>query len=545
MKRRTFLRLSGQAQSTDSFPVINGDLSPYTGVWSMRQATHLARRLMFGANLDDISYFERLGMQQSVNNLLRPERKPPQPINDYNTDEFTDPDVGFGASWINAPRNIEVEGARIWSLKCWWMGNMIEQGRHISEKMLLFWFNHIPIQFYDIFFGRWDYRYLETLRVHSLGNFRDMIRAVCIDHAMLHYLNGQYNSKEAPDENFARELQELFCIGKGPNAAYTEGDVQEAAKVLTGWRVNYQNDEIYFSGYDHDKSDKVFSSFYGNKVIEGKTGQSGAQELDELLDMIFENSECALFICRKIYRYFVHHNITAWTEENIIAPLAEVFRNNNYEITPVLRTLFSSQHFFDQLRMGALIKSPTDFIASLYRDFNTAIPGRTQRRDRYQHNSHLVYQSYLFDQNLGDPPNVAGYPAYYQVPNFDKAWINTNTLPRRANLTDWILWAGVSSDNFVAQLNILGTVAKIPEAEDPNALIDFILKWQYPTAVSDNFRRQLKAILLSGQSNDYYWTNAWYEYLDDPDDEMKRETVRNRLLSFFYTLLHQEEYQLS
>ncbi|MEL6718062.1 MAG: DUF1800 family protein, partial [Bacteroidota bacterium] len=316
------------------------------------------------------------------------------------------------------------------------------------------------------------------------------------------------------------------------------------ARILTGWRVNYQTGKTFFAAARHDNSDKVFSEFYGNRVIKKVAGQNGSQELDELLDMIFDNEECALFICRKIYRFFVHHEIDEWTEEMIIAPLAEIFRNNGYEILPVLRTLFNSQHFLDQLRKGALVKSPLDFIVSMYRDFNTPIPEQTALRNRYEHNGHVVYQSYLFDQDIGDPPNVAGWPAYYQFPNYDKSWITTNTLPRRAAFTDWILWAGISADNFLAQLNLLDTVAQIPESDDPNKLVDFMIEWQYTTPVSDSFRQRLKAILLSGQVNDFYWTDAWFLYLENPNDEMRKETVLNRLKPFFYTLLHQEEYHL-
>lgn len=544
MKRRTFSHFPKSETATVAPTPVNGDLSPYNGEWSKFQIIHLSRRLLFGAKLEDIAHFENLSFEQAIEELLTPSPKPSVPVNNYNDGEYTDPEVPFGEPWINAAYDNEAEGRRIWSLKGWWLGNMIEQEHSIMEKMILFWFNHIPIKFYDVFRGKWDYDYIELLRTHALGNFKEMMRAITLDPAMLHFLNGQYNDKSAPDENYSRELQELFCIGKGPDANYTEGDVQAAARILTGWRVNYSTNRTFFAANRHDNDDKVFSEFYGNRIIKKTPGRNGSQELDELLDMIFDNQECALFICRKLYRFFVHHNIDEWAEEMIIVPLAAIFRDNNYEILPVLQTLFSSQHFFDQFRKGALVKSPLDFIVSLYRDFNTPIPAKNLLRNRYEHNGHVVYQSYLFDQDIGDPPNVAGWPAYYQIPNFDKSWINTNTLPRRAAFTDWILWAGISTDNFIAQLNLLDTVAQIPEADDPNKLVDFMIEWQYTTPLSASFRQRLKAILLSGQVNDYYWTDAWVRYLNNPNNEMRRETVLNRLKPFFYTLLHQEEYHL-
>jgi uncharacterized protein (DUF1800 family) len=551
MERRTFLHLRSKesepaaiqlpkAQTTDA------GLEPYEGPWETAQVTHLLRRTLFGAKWEDIRFFLEMSPGEAVQYLLAsPPSPPPPPVNDYNGEnDFIDPDVPAGETWINAPRNNEAEGHRIWTLKCWWYGNIIEQDRSIVEKMTLFWHNHIPIEFYGVFFGRWDYRYLETLRAHALGNFRSLVRAVTLDHAMLHYLNGQYNGAGAPDENYARELQELFCIGKGPDANYTEGDVQAAARILTGWRVDYETDEVKFFPWAHDTEDKQFSAFYGNRLISGRNEQSGAEELDELIDMLFDNHECALFLCRKLYRFFVHHDIDALTEEIVIIPLAEILRANNYEVVPVLQTLFSSQHFFDQSRKGALLKSPADFLASLYREFGTPIPPRELLRDRRQHNSHLVWISSVMSQNLGDPPNVAGWPAYYQIPAFDKAWITTNSLPRRAQFTDWILWAGISTDNFQSKLRILDIVEKIPEASDPNKLIDHLLAWMYSIEVTDKFKTKLKAILLASQLDDFYWTDAWINYLSDRNNEMRRNVVQNRLTNFFYTLLHQPEYHL-
>ncbi len=545
MKRSNFLHLTALAPPVEAPPLL-GDLSPYEGEWGMLEITHLLRRTLFGATLEDIRYFQERTLEETLDELLSPSAiVPPIPVNNYNDRQFIDPDVPFGETWIHAPFSDDAEPGRIWSLKGWWMHNMMTQDRSIHEKMILFWFNHIPIQFYEVFFARWDYLYIEMLRKQALGDVKSIVKAITLSPAMLHFLSGQYNHKDAPDENYGRELQELYCIGKGPNSQYTERDVQAAAKILTGWRTNYENDEHYFDEEAHDTSNKAFSAFYNNRIIMGREGAAGAEELDELLDMIFDNDECALFICRKLYRFFVYQGIDDWTEENIIAPLAETLRTSNYEIVPVLRQLFGSQHFFDFLRQGTIIKSPLDFIVSLCREFNAPIPPAEMLQDRYDFYGNLVYMSYIFDQDLGDPPNVAGWQAYHQIPNFDKSWITTNTLPNRASFVDWILWVGISTPNFLSQLNILGTVAKIAEALDPNELIDFMLKWQYPIEVDKTFHEQLREILLSGQTQDYYWTTAWYEYLAQPDDEMKRATVLNRLLPFFYTIFHQEEHQLS
>lgn len=520
-------------------------LTPYAGEWGLLQVTHLLRRLMFGAKAEDVAYFINKTPAEAVAELLSPTvGDPPLPVNDYNSDEISDPTVPWGETWIDAPYDDTVEANRIGSLKAWWIGNLIEQDRSILEKMVLFWHNHIPVEFYPVFSGRRDYDYLMKIRRLALDDFKELVLAMTLDPAMLIYLNGQFNSAGVPDENYARELQELFCIGKGPNANFTESDVQAAARVLTGWRFNWETNEVYFDEWAHDQDDKQFSAFYGERLIAGRTGQEGIKELEELLLMIFATDECALFICRKIYRFFVHHDINEITEEFVIEPLADIFRNNDYQIQPVLYALFTSEHFFDLTARGALLKSPLDYHIGMLREFGNPIPDRSMLRDRLQHNVSIVWMGDIQQQSLGDPPNVSGWPAYYQAPVYDKSWITTDSLPRRGLIADWLLWSGIATDNTQVPLDILGTVAKLPNPEDPNALIEVLASWQLGIDISDALRARLKSILLSGQISDYYWTDAWLAYRSDPDHDMKRETVRNRLLAFFYTFLHQEEYQL-
>lgn len=253
---------------------------------------------------------------------------------------------------------------------------------------------------------------------------------------MLRYLNGYLNVKTSPDENYGRELQELFTIGKGPNSKYTEGDVKAAAKVLTGYTVNATTISSAFDPTKHDTTNKQFSAFCNNKVITGKTGANGATELDDLLDMIFATDECALFICRKLYRFFVYYSIDAATEANVIAPLAAIFRSNNYEIKPVLQALLSSDHFFDPVNRACLIKSPIDFTVGLCRETEITFPATTDYINQYYMWDYLRTQAANMQQNLGDLPNVAGWPAYYQEPQYHELWINSDTLPRRNQLTD-------------------------------------------------------------------------------------------------------------
>ena len=141
-----------------------------------------------------------------------------------------------------------------------------------------------------------------------------MVNGVTKNAGMLIYLNGDKNAKTAPDENYARELQELFTLGKGPGSKYTEADVKAAARVLTGWRVERFGVTSYFDATRHETGDKVFSSFYNDTTIKGKSSAAGANETDELVDMIFQQNEVAMYLCRKLYRYFVYYDIDTTTE---------------------------------------------------------------------------------------------------------------------------------------------------------------------------------------------------------------------------------------
>ncbi len=173
---------------------------------------------------------------------------------------------------------------------------------------------------------------------------------------MLVYLNGQLNQAVAPDEIMDENCRSSSAVVRG-GSQYTEGDVKEAARVLTGWRNNANTISSFYDNNRHDKKNKQFSSFYNNTIITGKNGPTaGEEELDELLNMIFATNEVAEYMCRRLYRWFVYYDIDEMVENNIIKPLAVLFRNANYEVAPVLRTLLMSEHFFDILSRGCLIK---------------------------------------------------------------------------------------------------------------------------------------------------------------------------------------------
>jgi hypothetical protein len=277
--RRDFLRLPRQQEDDAPTTVrqtrgLLSGLNPYGGPWGQTQIVHTLKRLMFGAKQEDILYMATLPFDKAIKKLLSATPTPAPPVNDYNfyddfqKKDYVDKFVPWGETWINAKQDGEIEYFRNVSMKGWWLRNLMHQNTSIHEKLILFWHNHIPIQMVSgVYNACFSYKYLDTIRTHSLGNFKAMVKALTIDPAMLYYLNGTYNDANSPDENYARELQELFCIGKGPNSKYTEDDVKAAARVLTGWKADYIYPTTYFSVFAHDKNDKQFSEFYGNKVI--------------------------------------------------------------------------------------------------------------------------------------------------------------------------------------------------------------------------------------------------------------------------------------
>jgi uncharacterized protein (DUF1800 family) len=529
---------------------VTSGIHRYKGEWTQTQVAHLLRRTMFGARRSDVDHFLKHSPKKAVRELVRAESAlPGPPVNNYNDDKFTDPEIAAGADWtVSLKYDGMNNGRRRNSFKSWWLGLMLNQDRSLREKMVLFWHNHFVTESNNVDNALFCYSYNALLRRHALGNFRELTRAVSTEPAMLRYLNGYANTKKAPDENYGRELQELFTVGKGPDSHYTEADVKAAARVLTGYTVNYKTFSSSFDHNRHDESDKQFSAFYGDTTIRGIKGAGGSLELDRLLDMIFSREEVSCFICRKLYRFFVYHQIDDETEQNVIRPLAALFRRKNYEIKPVLEELLTSRHFFDPANYGSMIKSPVDFTVGLCREFEVRFPDADQYTDQYGFWEQVRNQAAGLQQNIGDPPNVAGWQAYYQQPEYDKLWISSDTLPKRNQFTDRMLGAGLGRNGKKIVIDPVAFAEGLPGAGDPDQLIANSVKALYSVDLSPDEMQFIKAnILLSGltgMASDHYWTNAWVAYMEKPDDKTARDTVTNKLKALYRHLMDLPEYQL-
>lgn len=548
-------------------PITSG-LNVYTGPWTDRQAIHLLKRTGFGFKKTDLDTITAMSITQAVDLILTIDPAiPSPPINNYEIEEPDENNLPYGDDWTTNPftnlgtGNI-TDRKRIQSLTAWMTNLAINQDISIREKMVLFWYHFIPIDFEFIKASsnqyisgnsaRVSYQYIKNLRAYSGGNFKALIREIATQPAMMYYLNNQANTKNAPDENFAREIMELFTLGKGSNSQYSQPDVIQAAKVLTGWRVqnlNTPNPTTDFVSNKHDESSKQFSPFFNNTIIPF----TGATELDAFIDMIFSKTEVvSQYICRRLYRFFVYYDIDQHIEDNVIIPLAQHFVANNWEILPVLEKLFKSEHFYDMANRGVYIKSPIDLFIGFIRTFNieTTIPDPTNHDTQYYIWKRINDLLYDMGQSMGSIPNVAGWQAFYQNPSFHEYWINSNTIQKRFAFIAYAFYGiplsrngyttTIKADTLTFVLQFSDTIC-----QDPNLLVAECIKYLLPIDLSIEQKNILKTQnLLSDQASDYYWTSAWVAYTQNPTDENYKQIVKSRLDSLFLTLIQLAEFQL-
>jgi len=526
---------------------IKEGLEPYAGTWTEEDSAHLLRRTMFGYYRSQLAEATTLGKDASIDKLLTKIALPTPPLNVSPNDTT----VPVGQTWINAAPDGLVEGYRINSFKMWWAIQMLEPKFSITEKMTFFWHNHFATETDITRIGKFIYNHNTLLRDNALGNFKDLVAKVTIDANMLVYLNGNSNTAGAPNENYARELLELFTVGKGPQIApgnytnYTEDDIKSAAKVLTGWNLNRQTGAVTFTSNKHDKTTKQFSTIFGKKQITN----NGDKEYLQLIDMIFANEAASKHICRKLYRYFVFYNIDEKIETEIIEPLAKLLRDSNFDIKPVLKTLLSSAHFFSAELRGAMIKNPLDFVFNFIKQFDLKIPSEKPNQntlvvDTYQSvNVIIVYYCILLDLYLADPPNVAGYSAYYQIPSFYHLWLSSVTIANRLKFTDGLIAAGYKNGSISIKVNHLTFAMSIPNYKDVDLFIENVVKLLMPKPLTQTQMDFLKLVLLQGVP-DYTWGEQWVLYEKNKNDKTVSDGLTNKMIYLLAVIGSMSEYQL-
>lgn len=510
---------------------------PYRKPLTVQQAAHLLRRATFGPSPAQIKQFTGQTPQAAIQTLLVTPATPSPPIDPttgkpFNTLAFSQTLQG---TWQNAA-------------KYWWLGLMVNEGVSLREKMVVFWQNHFVTTFAEVNDARYMYRQNTVLRRHALGNFRSFVIDMTKDPAMLRYLNGNQNVVGKPNENYGRELQELFTIGRGN---YTEDDVKAAARVLTGWTdTGYRSETTTditttFRTAQHDTTDKVFSASYQNKVIKGRTGTTaGDDELGDLVDMILAQPETARFIVRKLYRWFINSTITPDIEQNFIEPLAKVFRQGSYEIKPVVTALLTSEHFYDDALRGAIVKSPLELNVGTLRYFGITAPDAVANSTGFTQLMAFI-QARNKEQQLDvlDQPNVFGWRPYYDTGFYD-LWINSTTLALRGYYTDQLSGGTVKYGTDKLVLDPIALAKLTSDPSDPVKLID---EWAALFFAVDLTKTQrdflIDNVLISGLPR-YEWNLEWQTYSTDPTNKNKQMAVSMKLNTTLQYMFRLAEYQL-
>lgn len=375
---------------------------------------HLLRRAGFGARPDEWTDYARLGVAGSTDILLHPERVP-DTLNAVLHDISGD----------------YVDFDNLDSVRNWWLYRMSHTPRPLEEKMTLFWHNHFATANYKVDNPQWMWQQNQLFRKHALGNFRTLLQGVSRDPAMLVWLDGEENRKGKANENYGRELQELFTLGIGN---YTEDDVKAASRAFTGWRFDRESGTFLFDAASHDDDLKTFH------------GETGNFDGDDILDILVRNPATAKFLCTKLFKFFVHDN----PKDEEVKPLTDVYFASGYDIRSVVGAIFTSPAFYSEQALYTKIKSPTEYIVTILRTLdvplaaaNRAMPvGNTLR---------------LMGQDLFNPPNVKGWAE-------GQSWMNTMTLLTRINfanlLTSELSRRNILSPNLHRNLNAYGMDAR-------------------------------------------------------------------------------------
>ncbi len=521
---RAFLRENG-AQTPSPVHARRSDtgLDPWrasaSADWDYTRAAHLLRRAMVGPTDAEIRQAVADGLDATVEKLLTPFDPATTDIADWigadveTRPPSTDPSDPDYQAWLQQRFMRRDELGR------WWMRTITDSPVSIQERMTLVWHNHFTSSIETVNFAEFMYVQNQLLRTMGLGNFKSFVRSVTVDMAMLIYLDGIKNYKlpnrDNINENYARELMELFTMGVydwDGNANYSESDVHEGARSLSGWTVTQSEPRSRFVSLTSHFEPTMWDS--GTKTYLGRTG---AWNTDDVMDIIFEERgvQISRFVCEKLYRAFVYDV----PDRVVIDEMATNLRDNGWELRPVIDTLLRSEHFFDETNIGALHKSPIDLLLGMIRSMRlTPVPdfddslGTRSRRD-------LVTRTIALGMELFNPPNVKGWPA-------GRTWTSTSTLPQRQKFAiDVANGALAVARQTVYGFDPVEFARAFPNPDSLSTLSQDMAMFLLNTAPSDPESQTLyNTILDNGVS--YEWN------LDDPD-QRAAERIRKYLTAAF------------
>jgi uncharacterized protein (DUF1800 family) len=570
-------------------------LAAYSGTLGRKAAAHLLRRATFGPTKSDIDTFAAYTPATALNVLFQTTPEPAEPVLS-----------GTSTTWLTSPPAMGEEGGeRQQYVKQWWLGVMLNTNVSAAnrlpfstrERITYFLHTHFTtiqetvrssraLYYQNVMFRQFAFDGSAPANV----NIKQLAKKICIDNAMLILLDGRLNVKGNPNENFAREVLELYTIGKGlsgqiPDTGtpgdyfyYTEHDVQMAAKVLSG----YDFDETFGTidtdtllpraivkmnatvANQHDNTVKTFSARLGSAVVTptvtpDPTEASVLNELDQFIDILFNQAETARHICRKIYRFYVYHDITATIDSTIISEMVTTLTSNGFKIEPVIKELLASQHFYDSIdasvdndNFGAIIKSPLDLICGTLNFFEYALPNYiTNSASFYMKTDHLITRLYDQGMNFMNPYDVAGYEAYHQFPLFNRHWINTNALTQRYNFIFVVMeTADVSAPSIQIDLLAYMKLRFATNATDPDAFVRELVSYVFPLSVEtteittarlDWFKVCLLDLGKAEPDPLNFWVTRWNTAYSIPGNDVD---ARGMLQDMVNAMMQSPEYQL-
>jgi len=439
-------------RTTDSIAAIKKEKFGYT------EARHLLLRAGFGGTDEQIRTLAKWGPEKAVDHLVDYDQIPGQAATaDAFKSDIIRPLSREERQRVNRARQTGDEDTlaqyrterqrrqredrrQMREIQRDWLTRMVQTPKPLEEKMTLFWHGHFATSFRIVEDSYHMYAQNRMLRGNAMGNFGSLLRGIIRDPAMLRYLNNNQNRKDSPNENLGRELLELFSLGEGN---YTERDIKEAARTLTGF--TYEDDSFRFNKTQHDQGMKYVLGVQGN--IDGNS----------LVSAILNQEACALFICFKLYKFFVRDipmDLSALDmgTRKAILQLAQLFRANNYEIKPVMRKLLLSRHFYDPINMGTKIKSPSELLIGSVRSLKVPV------RD-----IGIMYDAMeLMGQSLFMPPSVKGWDG-------GRSWINTSTMFVRQNTLIYLLTGALPTRPlFMKDQQNFDAMALVPSLNTPD-----------------------------------------------------------------------------
>ena len=424
-------------------------------------------------------------------------------------------------------------------------------------------------------------------------NFKQLTKKLSVDNAMLVFLDGRFNVKGSPNENYARELLELYSVGRGLEGNvpepefegdyfyFTEEDVQAGARVLSGFNV-----DPTFSNIDeetglprgvvrgttiatsHEEGPKTFSSRMSNGVVTpdadlltagNPTEESVLDEISQFVDLVYDQEETTRSICREVYRFFVYHQVDLTLQNDIIQEMADIFTANEFKLQPVLEALLTSTHFYeadageDDNNFGSIIKSPLDVVLGFMRNFEIQLPDyETELQDYYEFTGDLLGEISRQGMDYYEPFEVAGYAAYHQFPIFNRSWITTNYLTNRYNFVRLALSDGTNME--MGQVNVFDFVETNFDPAVVRIADDFIIAVaEYFLPTSDNLSFDTDGGELTIERLNYFKTAMFAFAIDaDPeaawttrwDNNLDANTRANQIKELFNAMLQSPEYQL-